>query len=203
MWKSTLPEPLRWDDSEPPSTDINAARLRAKYYGARYIIHRPFIYHALHKRRSLSGSLVPPPPPSSSLDQTSDVPQRGSPATSNTTAAAVAAGEVSALASGSAGSRGGGGGGDGIGAGTGAGGGGGGSHMVAVQAVGEGDNIEHHQHQHQQRQGRGNFSGGTTSLELNCRKCIESAVRSTTAFHAFDPDANRPIITNVFGTAHA
>src|SRR5690606_8689387 len=48
LWKSHLPEPLRWDESDPPSSDINAARLRAKYFGARYIIHRPFVYLRMH-----------------------------------------------------------------------------------------------------------------------------------------------------------
>lgn len=48
-WRSQLPEQLKWDDADPPAADINAARMRAKYYGARYIIHRPFLHHALHK----------------------------------------------------------------------------------------------------------------------------------------------------------
>ncbi|KAI9675189.1 MAG: hypothetical protein M1829_003549 [Trizodia sp. TS-e1964] len=47
-WRRVLPDHLKWDDTEPPSTDINSARLRAKYYGALYIIHRPFLYHAIH-----------------------------------------------------------------------------------------------------------------------------------------------------------
>ncbi|KAK5168588.1 hypothetical protein LTR04_006263 [Oleoguttula sp. CCFEE 6159] len=46
-WRDTLPKPLTWNDSEPPSKDINAARLRAKYYGARYVINRPLLHHAL------------------------------------------------------------------------------------------------------------------------------------------------------------
>lgn len=37
-----------WNDSEPPHPDILAARLRAKYYGARYITTRPFLDYALH-----------------------------------------------------------------------------------------------------------------------------------------------------------
>jgi hypothetical protein len=48
-WRRTLPQPLQWDDTEPPSTDINEARMRAKYYGARYIIARPFLYIGVHK----------------------------------------------------------------------------------------------------------------------------------------------------------
>lgn len=39
--------------------------------------------------------------------------------------------------------------------------------------------------------------------EASCRKCIEAAILSTTAFHGFSASQNRPIITNVFGTAHA
>ena len=47
-WRSILPADYQWSDHDPPSSDINAARMRAKYYGARYIIHRPFLHHALH-----------------------------------------------------------------------------------------------------------------------------------------------------------
>ncbi|KAL8857140.1 MAG: hypothetical protein Q9178_006316 [Gyalolechia marmorata] len=46
-WRELLPIGLQWSDSDPPSSDINTARLRAKYYGAQYIIHRPFLRHAL------------------------------------------------------------------------------------------------------------------------------------------------------------
>jgi hypothetical protein len=48
LWRTSLPTTMSWDDKEPPAKDINAARMRAKYYGARYIIHRPLLYHALH-----------------------------------------------------------------------------------------------------------------------------------------------------------
>ena len=48
-WRSRLPPPMQWNDYDPPASEINAARMRAKYYGARYIIHRPFLHHALHK----------------------------------------------------------------------------------------------------------------------------------------------------------
>lgn len=56
-WRSQLPEQLKWDDADPPAADINAARMRAKYYGARYIIHRPFLHHALHKTPGPSSTL--------------------------------------------------------------------------------------------------------------------------------------------------
>ncbi|KAH1372036.1 hypothetical protein KXX49_000372, partial [Aspergillus fumigatus] len=39
---------MKWKDADPPSNNINVARMRAKYYGTRYIIHRPLLYQALH-----------------------------------------------------------------------------------------------------------------------------------------------------------
>ncbi|KAJ5562648.1 hypothetical protein N7535_002905 [Penicillium sp. DV-2018c] len=39
---------MKWRDSDPPAADINAAGMRAEYYRAQYIIHRPILYHALH-----------------------------------------------------------------------------------------------------------------------------------------------------------
>ncbi|KAI9891276.1 MAG: hypothetical protein M1814_002966 [Vezdaea aestivalis] len=47
-WRSVLPIQLAWSNKEIPPTDINAARLRAKYWGAHYIIYRPFLHHTLH-----------------------------------------------------------------------------------------------------------------------------------------------------------
>ncbi|TKA69331.1 hypothetical protein B0A49_08609 [Cryomyces minteri] len=38
----------KWEDEDPPAREINAARMRAKYYGARYIINRTFLDYALH-----------------------------------------------------------------------------------------------------------------------------------------------------------
>ncbi|KAJ5791330.1 transcriptional regulator family: Fungal Specific TF [Penicillium psychrosexuale] len=48
LWRKSLPQSMQWDENDPPANEINAARMRAKYYGARYIIHRPLLYHALH-----------------------------------------------------------------------------------------------------------------------------------------------------------
>lgn len=136
QWKLHLPEPLRWDEPDAPSSDINAARLRAKYFGARYIIHRPFIYHVIHASGVPSGTIF------SSLSPGSDMSQQGSPAATTP------------------------------------------NHSLSTR--------------------RTSTAGeDTASLEASCRKCLDSAVQSTTAFHAFCPEDNRPIITNVFGTAHA
>jgi hypothetical protein len=48
-WRKMLPPHLAWSDSDPPATDINIARLRAKFYGGHYMILRPFLWLAVHK----------------------------------------------------------------------------------------------------------------------------------------------------------
>lgn len=48
LWREGLPPKLQWDDADPPAADILNARLRAKYWGARYVINRPFLDYALH-----------------------------------------------------------------------------------------------------------------------------------------------------------
>jgi len=47
-WRHSLPPALQWDDSDPPAPGILNARLRAKYWGARYVVNRPFLDYALH-----------------------------------------------------------------------------------------------------------------------------------------------------------
>ena len=47
-WRRVLPTFMQWEDTDILTEDINEARLRGKFYGALYIIHRPFLYHALH-----------------------------------------------------------------------------------------------------------------------------------------------------------
>lgn len=41
---------MRWHDSEQvnQSSDLNIARMRAKYYGAEYMMSRPFLEYAIH-----------------------------------------------------------------------------------------------------------------------------------------------------------
>lgn len=52
-WRTILPPDLQWKDDDQPSTEINSARLRAKYYGAVYIVHRPFLRQVLdHEMRA-------------------------------------------------------------------------------------------------------------------------------------------------------
>ncbi|KAL9614805.1 MAG: hypothetical protein Q9167_000715 [Letrouitia subvulpina] len=58
-WRKLLPPGLQWKDTDPPASNINDARLRAKFYGAKYIVHRPFLRHALDNRLEFSESRSP------------------------------------------------------------------------------------------------------------------------------------------------
>lgn len=59
-WRSSLGD-WNWNDREHKSTDINVARMRGKYYGAKYIIHRPALRYLLALRAGFaSGSSSTP-----------------------------------------------------------------------------------------------------------------------------------------------
>ncbi|OQE31397.1 hypothetical protein PENSTE_c001G00821 [Penicillium steckii] len=47
-WRKSLPRALQWQDAHPPTTYVNAARLRAKYYDMLHLIYRPTLFHVLH-----------------------------------------------------------------------------------------------------------------------------------------------------------
>ncbi|KAM5443917.1 hypothetical protein MferCBS31731_001163 [Microsporum ferrugineum] len=66
QWRSGLPEYMRWEDSDPPAKDINTARMRGKYYGAKYLIHRPLLHHALHPMAPKPRNAVPAASPAQS-----------------------------------------------------------------------------------------------------------------------------------------
>ena len=144
---------MQWKDSDPPSKDINAARMRAKYYGVCSIIHRPRLYHALHNAgwsKSVE-SLSPSGMTASrfqqvflsmtdneracSMAQSQNVEDRG-PLQSLTTT------------------------------------------PVARWA---------------------SYRDLPTQLQRSCKVCIHSAILST---EVFDGIEGRPIVTNIFGTAH-
>ena len=46
-WRSILPPEINWTEKDRYPRDINQARLRGKYVGALYIIHRPMVHYAL------------------------------------------------------------------------------------------------------------------------------------------------------------
>jgi hypothetical protein len=68
-WRTMLND-WDWNDNDHQSENINVARMRAKYYGAKYIIHRPILYYALRA--------AAPPTPSNS-NKYSDSPDTGPP----------------------------------------------------------------------------------------------------------------------------
>lgn len=47
-WRERLPKNLQWNDWDPPSSHVLSARLQAKYWGAQYVVTRPFLDYALH-----------------------------------------------------------------------------------------------------------------------------------------------------------
>ncbi|KAI5364420.1 hypothetical protein J4E82_011467, partial [Alternaria postmessia] len=62
-WRKLLTPELVWSDDDYPSTDLNIARVRAKYYGGLYMMLRPYLRIAIH---TLNFS----PPPSSTTGVT-------------------------------------------------------------------------------------------------------------------------------------
>ncbi|PVH90746.1 hypothetical protein DM02DRAFT_547200 [Periconia macrospinosa] len=70
-WRGVLPSILKWDDKEPPSTDLNIARLRAKVYGAWYVVLRPVLFMALEK--------IKEPPPREALSYGNSLAAAGGP----------------------------------------------------------------------------------------------------------------------------
>lgn len=62
-WRNLLTKNtnLGWDDNSFKASDINVVRMRAKFYGGRYIIHRPVLYKVLHESYLLPGETIESP----------------------------------------------------------------------------------------------------------------------------------------------
>ncbi|GFF44604.1 C6 finger domain protein, putative [Aspergillus udagawae] len=162
LWRNGLPEVMKWKDTDPPSNDINVARMRAKYYGARYIIHRPLLYHALH-----FAGLPNPNPACASVESPAGPVLSGSESrqVSPSLPRSQRASNMARLSS---------------------------DMGIAVHSAPP------------------SFQGGSMGtiayrdlppkLRRACKVCIDSAILST---EAFDGIKGRPIVTNIFGTAHA
>ncbi|KAF2834864.1 hypothetical protein M501DRAFT_501280 [Patellaria atrata CBS 101060] len=48
-WRRLLNANVQWDDNDPPPGGINDARLRAKYYGGKYVATRAILRHAIYE----------------------------------------------------------------------------------------------------------------------------------------------------------
>ncbi|KAI9883923.1 MAG: hypothetical protein M1823_004293 [Watsoniomyces obsoletus] len=154
-WRGLLPPELQWRDSDPPPSDINAARLRAKYYGARYIIYRPFLHHALHPMLDQPGTTTAPLPAGSPLAESSTRTSRQPSPLLNATGTTTPA-----------------------------------FHPMISRRPSE----------VMPPPAPTNFSHIDETVLSACRNCIAAALQSTAAFHGIN---YRPIVTNIFGTAHA
>ncbi|RMZ92572.1 hypothetical protein DV736_g180, partial [Chaetothyriales sp. CBS 134916] len=141
-WRSMLGD-WDWDDDKHESADINVARMRAKYYGGKYIIHRPCLQWLLTD----SVPVIPGSQHSGSPYRTQASPPFGS----------MLQPGYSPPGKGPAGTE-----------------------MGPPEKVADG-------------------RSHPRVLE-SAKQCVEAAIRSTTAFDSVPP---RPIITNIFGTAHA
>ncbi|PWY70420.1 C6 finger domain protein [Aspergillus heteromorphus CBS 117.55] len=153
LWRSSLPDSMKWKDGDPPSNDINVARMRAKYYGARYIIHRPLLYIALHYGPSMSinspaGSTVSGPK-SQQVSPSLTHSQRAT----NMVRLSSEAGPASRSA----------------------------------QTPNPGWTAYA-------------YRDLSPKIRRACKVCIDSAILSTIAFDGLN---GRPVVTNIFGTAHA
>ncbi|GLA56241.1 hypothetical protein AnigIFM63604_006138 [Aspergillus niger] len=171
LWRSCLPETLKWKDSDPPSKDINVARMRAKYYGARYIIHRPLLYYALHYASQPNvnadahasagvSSVDNPAAPAASTVVPGPESQPVAPSMTHSQGATG----MAHLSSDAAPSR---------------------NALPPDSTPG---------------QSQRTYRELPMKLRRACKVCIESAIKST---EAFDGIEGRPILTNIFGTAHA
>lgn len=63
-WQKHLPADMSWNLEDAPPTNILHARLRAKYWGVRYLINRPFLDYILHiqphPRLAMAGVVLDP-----------------------------------------------------------------------------------------------------------------------------------------------
>lgn len=158
LWRNSLPDVMKWRDTDPPSPDINIARMRAKYYGAKYIIHRPLLYHALHfAAPNGQGNAVDFPVGSNVMSGSKS--QQVSPSMAHSQRATNMARWSSDM--GPPPSRG-----------------------PLQPPIWPGLT----------------YRELTPKLRRACKICIDSAILST---EAFDGIKDRPVVTNIFGTAHA
>ncbi|OJD23522.1 hypothetical protein ACJ73_05123 [Blastomyces percursus] len=156
-WRTGLPDNMRWEETDPPSDNIIIARMRGKYYGARYIIHRPLLHHALHpmgKAFPGAANSVPSPNPSTVSSSQSQASQ------SSANPAHLSHGMERLT-----------------------------SDMGPPSRP-----VVHSESQHL------SIKTLDSKVRKACQACIDAAIQSTIAF---DGVAGRPVVTNIFGTAHA
>ncbi|GKZ74814.1 hypothetical protein AnigIFM50267_001567 [Aspergillus niger] len=163
QWRKDLPESMTWKDTDPPSPDINVAQMRAKYYSARYLIHRPLLYYALH-HSSLGPCGRSIPVPSLTGYTTSGEGSLPSPSVAH----GRGVNDMSQLPS-------------------------------DVNAP-DGTVTSPDPHLAEGPWTRLQYCDLSPEVRRACKLCVESAILSTQAFDAIE---GRPVVTNIFGLAHA
>ncbi|KAE8397232.1 hypothetical protein BDV37DRAFT_292333 [Aspergillus pseudonomiae] len=151
LWRNSLPPAMRWKDTDPPSEELTVARMRAKYYGARYIIYRPSLYHALHYYGQIHLRAPSAELSTEATANTASKSQQISPSLNS------GHGDTNKARLSS-----------------------------DIGPVSELTEIAHRDL--------------PTKLRRACKACIDSAIQSTVAFDGIN---GRPVVTNIFGTAHA
>lgn len=151
FWRKSLPDHMNWDDDDPPSSDINVARLRAKYYGARYIIYRPLLHYALHQTVDQDESHF-----SQAFSQRGLKSEQVSSFSTQTP-------QASSM-----------------------------TRWSSDMGISGGRDDDIHR--------TVDWEELPEPIQEACTICVNAAIRSTQAFHGIQ---GRPIITNIFGTAHA
>ncbi|OJJ65787.1 hypothetical protein ASPBRDRAFT_667326 [Aspergillus brasiliensis CBS 101740] len=160
QWRKDLPESMTWKDIDPPSPDINVAQMRAKYYSARYLIHRPLLYYALH-HSSLTPCGRSMPVPSLTTSGEGLLP-------SPLVAHGQGVNDMSQL-------------------------------PTDVNAP-DGTVTSPDPHLAEGPWTRLQYYDLNPEVRRACKLCVESAILSTQAFDAIE---GRPVVTNIFGLAHA
>ncbi|EER36403.1 C6 finger domain-containing protein [Histoplasma capsulatum H143] len=156
-WRTGLPDNMRWEESDPPSSNIIIARMRGKYYGCRYIIHRPLLHHALHPMSKYlpgaANSIAPSSPSNMSSSQSQASPPSAHPALLSQNMERFP------------------------------------NDMGPPSRPGM---LPDHQQL--------SLKSLDSKVRKACQACIDAAIQSTIAF---DGVHGRPVVTNIFGTAHA
>ncbi|CRG90473.1 Estradiol 17-beta-dehydrogenase 11 [Talaromyces islandicus] len=152
FWRKSLPDHMNWDEDDPPSSDINVARLRAKYYGARYIIYRPLLHYALHQ-----------PPDPEEPQQFAESPGHHGPKSEQVGSFSTSTPQSSSM-----------------------------TRWSSDMGIYEGRSDDIHR--------TIAWDNLPPPIQDACETCINAAIRSTQAFHGIK---GRPIVTGIFGTAHA
>ncbi|EEH07746.1 C6 zinc finger domain-containing protein [Histoplasma capsulatum G186AR] len=156
-WRTGLPDNMRWEESDPPSNNIIIARMRGKYYGCRYIIHRPLLHHALHPMSKYlpgaANSIAPSSPSNMSSSQSQASPPSAHPALLSQNMERFP------------------------------------NDMGPPSRPGM---LPDHQQL--------SLKSLDSKVRKACQACIDAAIQSTIAF---DGVQGRPVVTNIFGTAHA